>query len=129
MGGVDPAVPTLLGVLLGGGMASGTSFYLERMRAVRDATAAAKRERGDARGAARLLAGSSSTDADSSIELERRATTPGAAKAPHPAAAWTEYRADFALVASNDEWERVAAAFGEFDRLNWHLSDVIEEER
>jgi hypothetical protein len=57
MGGVDPAVPTLLGVLLGGGMASGTSFYLERMRAVRDATAAAKRERGDARGAARLLAG------------------------------------------------------------------------
>ena len=43
-----------------------------------------------------------------------------------PTSAWTEYRADFALIASDQQWTTVAAAFGEFDGLNWHVTAVIE---
>jgi hypothetical protein len=45
-----------------------------------------------------------------------------------PTSAWTEYRADFALIASDEQWATVAAAFGDFDGLNWHMTAVIEED-
>jgi hypothetical protein len=129
MGVVDPAVSTLLGVFLGGCIASGTSFGRERLRTRRERKAAEEHDRRDARRAARLLA----EELDYGRGLLARAQQTGhytwePPKRLIPAAAWTEYRADFALVASDEEWGMVAAAFGEFDRLNWDVRDVLEEE-
>jgi hypothetical protein len=53
---VDPAVSTLIGVFLGGGIASGTSFRLESLRARREEQAAKERKEREARRAPRLLA-------------------------------------------------------------------------
>jgi hypothetical protein len=126
---MDPAVSTLLGVLLGGGIGSGTSFYLERLRTIREEAASEKRDRRDARRAARLLA--------EELEYGRRLLATAVEKNYYtwepprsiPASAWTEYRADFALLASDEQWATVAAAFGDFDALNWHMTAVIEEDR
>lgn len=126
---VDPAVSTLIGVLLGGGIASGTSFRLERARADRERQAAEERERREARRAARLLA--------EELEYGRRLLARAQERGHYtwepprrllPASAWTEYRADFALVSTDEQWASVATAFGEFDRLNWHVADVLEED-
>jgi len=125
---VDPAVSTLIGVLLGGGVASGTSVRLESLRARREEQAAEKREEREARRAARLLA--------EELEYGRRLLATALQKGYQtwepprsiPTSAWTEYRADFALVASGEQWATVAAAFGDFDGLNWHMTAVIEED-
>lgn len=128
MASVDPAVSTLIGVFLGGGIASGTSFRLESLRARREQRAAQKREEREARRAARLLA--------EELEYGRRLLATALEKDYYtwepprsiPTSAWTEYRADFALVASDQQWATVAAAFGDFDGLNWHMTAVIEED-
>ena len=128
MASVDPVVSTLIGVFLGGGIASGTSFRLESLRARREEEAATKREERDARRAARLLA--------EELEYGRRLLATALEKDYYtwepprsiPTSAWTEYRADFALIASDQQWATVAAAFGDFDGLNWHMTAVIEED-
>lgn len=56
MASVDPAVSTLIGVFLGGSIASGTTFRLDSLRVRRDEQTAKKREERDARRAGRLLA-------------------------------------------------------------------------
>jgi hypothetical protein len=125
---VDPAVQTLLGVLLGGGIASGTNFRLEAVRAKREKRAGEQRDRRDARRSARLIA--------EELEYGRRMLATALEENYYtwepprtiPASAWTEYRADFALVASDEQWATVAAAFGDFDGLNWHVAAVIEQD-
>lgn len=129
MGGMDPALSTLLAVLLGGGLTAGTSFRLEKVRADREEAAAEKREKRDARRAARLLA--------EELQYGRRLLATALEKGDYtwepprtiPASAWTEYRADFALIASDEQWATVAAAFGDFDALNWHVIAVTEEDQ
>ena len=125
MASVDPVVSTLIGVFLGGAIASGTSFRLESLRARREEQVAKKR---DARRAARLLA--------EELEYGRRLLATASEKDYYtwepprsiPTSAWTEYRADFALIASDQQWATIAAAFGDFDGLNWHVAAVIEED-
>jgi hypothetical protein len=95
MASVDPTVSTLIGVFLGGGIASGTSFRLESLRARREEQAATKREEREARRAARLLA--------EELEYGRRLLATALEKDYYtwepprsiPSTAWTEYRADF----------------------------------
>jgi hypothetical protein len=128
MPSVDPAVSTLIGVFLGGAIASGTSFRLESLRARREEQTAKKREQRDARRAARLLA--------EELEYGRRLLDTASERDYYtwepprsiPASTWTEYRADFALLASDRQWATVAAAFGDLDGLNWHITAVIEED-
>ena len=128
MASMDPVVSTLIGVFLGGAIASGTSFRLESLRARREQQAAMKREERDARRAARLLA--------EELEYGRRLLATASERDFYtwepprsiPTSAWTEYRADFALIASDQQWATVAAAFGDFDGLNWHIAAVIEED-
>ena len=87
-----------------------------------------KREERDARRAARLLA--------EELEYGRRLIATASEKDFYtwepprsiPTSAWTEYRADFALIASDQQWATVAAPFGDFDGLNWHIAAVIEED-
>ena len=125
---MDPTVSTLIGVFLGGAIASGTSFRLESLRARREEQATKKREGRDALRAARLLA--------EELEYGRRLLVTASEKDYYtwepprsiPTSAWTEYRAGFALIASDQQWATVAAAFGEFDGLNWHVTAVIEED-
>jgi hypothetical protein len=126
---MDPAVTALVGVLLGGGITAGTNFRLEAVRAKREKRASEQRDRQDARRSARLIA--------EELEYGRRLLTSAQERGHYtwepprrviPAAAWTEYRADFALAASDEEWTTVAAAFADFDRLNWHLIAVMDEE-
>jgi hypothetical protein len=106
-------------VFLGGGIASGTSFRLESLRARREEQAAKERKEREARRAARLLA--------EELQYGRRLLVTALEKDYYtwepprsiPTSAWTEYRADFALIASDQQWATVAAAFGDFDGLNW----------
>jgi hypothetical protein len=126
---VDPAVSTLIGVFFGGAIASGTSFRLESLRARRDEQAAEVRDERDARRAARLLA--------EELRYGRRLLATASEKDSYtwepprtiPTSVWTEYRADFALIASEYQWAAVAAAFRDFDGLNWHMAAVIEEDQ
>ena len=128
MPSVDPAVSTLIGVFLGGAIASGTNLRLESLRTRREEQTAKKREQRDARRAARLLA--------EELENGRRLLDTASERDYYtwepprgiPTSAWTEYRADFALLASEQQWATVAAAFGDFDGLNSHLRAVIEED-
>jgi hypothetical protein len=125
---MEDALLPLLGVLVGGGIASFTSFRLEGLRAAREEKAAGQRDHRDARRAARLLA--------EELQYGRRLLATALEKDYYtwepprsiPTSAWTEYRADFALVASDEQWATVAAAFGDFDGLNWHMTAVIEED-
>lgn len=126
---MDPTVSTLIGVFLGGAIASGTSFRLESLRARREEQATKERVERDAQRAARLLA--------EELEYGRRLLATASEKDYYtwepprsiPTSTWTEYRADFALAASDQQWATVAAAFGDFGELNWHLAAVIEEDR
>jgi hypothetical protein len=126
---VDTALASLLGAVIGGGIASSSSLGLERIQARREREAADRRDRREARRAARLLA----EELEAGRRLLARAQENGwytwePPKRLLPAAAWTEYRSDFATQATDEEWRTVAAAFGQFDRLNWHLIDRIELE-
>jgi hypothetical protein len=125
---VDPAVSTLLGVLLGGAIASGTSFGLESRRDSREERLANMRDGRDARRAARLLAEELQYGRQLLLTASDKDYFTWEPPRSIPTSAWTEYRADFAHVATEQQWATVAAAFGNFDALNWHMTAVIEED-
>ncbi len=126
---MDPAIQTLLGVVVGGGITAGANFRLEAVRARREKRSAERQAASSARRSARLLSEELEYVRRLLVgALDRDAFTWEPPARIVPTAAWTEYRADFALVASDDEWAAVAAAFAGLDELNWHVAAVIDEE-
>ena len=109
----------------------GTSnFALDAVRHAREQKASDQRRERDERQAARLLAeGLESGRRLLSRALETDTYTWVPPERRLSGAAWTEYRAAFARRASQQTWDAVAAAYAEFDEMNWHVAAVIEEER
>jgi hypothetical protein len=62
----------------------------------------------------------------SSLEAKHRTWHPDERQLP--AASWARYSTDFALVASDEQWDVASSAYATFDGLNWHIRAVIEEE-
>jgi hypothetical protein len=62
----------------------------------------------------------------SSLEADHRTWRPDERQLP--AASWTRFSTDFALVASDDQWNATAGAYAALDSLNWHIRAVMEEE-
>jgi hypothetical protein len=126
---MDAAVASLLGAIIGGMIGSGSNFGLDTMRSSRQRRRDLADELREARRAARLLA----AELESGLRLLVRDKETGThtwepPERQLPASAWTEFRADFARVASDQVWDAVACAYADFDQLNWHVRAVIEED-
>lgn len=127
---MDPALASLLGAIVGGTLTGGTNLALEMYRGRRaDAASKAAAER-DAHRAARLIEEELAAGHRLLIRArDRNNLTWDPATRPLPTASWTEFRAEWAaVVGSDDDWYGVADAFAEFDRLNWLIIDVREED-
>jgi hypothetical protein len=126
---MDPALASLLGAIVGGLIASGSNVGLDMIRARRERAGAEAREHRDARRAARLIVEeleSARRLLASSVDANHRTWRPHERQLP--AASWARYSTDFALVASDDQWDAASSAYAIFDALNWHIRAVIEEE-
>ena len=126
---MDAALASLLGAVIGGSVVAASNFGLEAVRSKRERIQSNARDHEEARRAARLLT--------EELEVGRRLLARDLDAGTHswepperqlPAAAWTEYRTDFARVAPPDAWHAVAAAYARFDEVNWHVAAVIEED-
>jgi hypothetical protein len=120
----------LAAVALGGLIASGSALLVARLRAHQDRRRDQARDGREARRSARLI----TEELLAGRRLLDRAREKGhytwePPKRLLPTDSWTRYRSDFAAYATDEDWAAVAEAFAEFDRLNWHLIDVMEEER
>jgi hypothetical protein len=126
---MDPALASLLGAIVGGLIGGGSNVGLDVIRAKRARKATEATERRDARRAALLLA----EELEAGRRLlasahERGVLTWHPDERLLPAATWNSYSTDFALVATDDQWDAVSRAYADFDALNWHIRAVIVED-
>jgi hypothetical protein len=127
---VDPALASLLGAVVGGVIGGSSSGAIEWSRAKRERRTAGESDERELRRAARLLV----EELESGRRLLVRSIENDAymwepPRRELPAYVFAEYRAVLASQASRSDWDAVATAYREFDRLNWQVRGLIEEER
>jgi hypothetical protein len=126
---MDSALASLLGAVVGGGIAASSNLGVEAFRSRRSTKADKARDQRETRRASRLL--TQELEAGRSLIEESVARDYFIWEPPErelPAAAWNEHRATLAEQGSDEDWEALAAAYAEFDRLNWHVRGVLAEE-
>jgi hypothetical protein len=126
---MDAPLASLIGAVIGGGIASGSNLAVERHRDGRERSREKMRGDAELRRAARPLAEELLYGRDL-IEkaVERDYFTWEPPKRELPASAWAEHRGVVAERGSTEDWRAVGAAYKEIDRLNWVVRDAIEEE-
>lgn len=126
---MDAALASLLGAVIGGGIASGSNLGVEWYRDRRQARVSEENTKINLRRSSRLLMEEMRYGRSLILKAEQRGYfTWEPPRRELPNAAWGEHRASLAEHGSSDDWTAVARVYEEFDRLNWLVRDVVVEE-
>jgi hypothetical protein len=126
---MDPAFASLLGAVIGGAIASGSNLGVEWFRGRRQNAAEQKQTEIELRRSARLLVAELRYSADLILKAEDRdyfTWEPPERELPN--SAWSDHRGPLAEHGSSEDWDAVARAYDEIDRLNWLARDAAVEE-
>jgi hypothetical protein len=129
---MDPALMSLAGVVLGGGIASGTSVLVERTRSKRESKLERSRSDAETRTAARLVY-------DELDEIELLIDIAASSQAwsyrwdppvrALPRAEWERHRATLATHLPDHPWGLLAGVYAELAAIHDHAIAIIDEER